>query len=99
MTPYAVNSAGKFLSHNLRHHRQKRALITEQIHYHVPFKNETFHLILTPNDEFLAPGLKIEWRSGKSTQPVRNCHFTGSLKNHPTSSVAMSNCKGLVSSS
>ena len=97
VVPYRVNNEGRYLSHNLLHHRTKRNLGTQQIHYQIPLKNEIFHLTLTPNEEFLASHLKVEWRSGRTTLPMRNCHFIGSLRNHTGSSVAISNCEGLVS--
>ena len=94
--PYVVDSNGNFLSHNI-HHRTRRSLETPEIHYHVPFTNEQFHLELKPNDGLMISGLEVEWRSGKRTRPDRNCHFIGSVRNYTKSSVAISNCKGLVS--
>ena len=96
--PYVVDGEGNFLSHNI-HHRSRRSLDPlPAIHYHIPFKNERFHLELKPNNGFMVSGLEVEWRSGKRTRADRNCHFIGSIRNYTKSSVAISNCRGLVSS-
>lgn len=94
--PYVVDSEGNFLSHNI-HHRSRRSLETPEIHYRIPFENERFHLALKPNYGFMVAGLEVEWRSGKRSRADRDCHFIGSVRNYTKSSVAISNCRGLVS--
>ena len=94
--PYEVDTDDNFVTHNI-HHRTKRSLETPDIHYHIPFKNERFHLELKPNDGLMIFGLEVEWSSGKRRRADRNCHFIGSVRNYTKSSVAISNCRGLVS--
>ncbi|XP_028411350.1 LOW QUALITY PROTEIN: SCO-spondin-like [Dendronephthya gigantea] len=95
--PYLVDADSNFISHDIyHHHRAKRSLESPEIHYHIPFKNERFHLELKPNDGLMVSGLEVEWRSGKKSQVDRSCHFIGSVRNYPKSSVAVSNCRGLA---
>lgn len=94
--PYVVDSDGNLVTHNI-HHRTKRSPETPDIHYHIPFKDERLHLELKPNDGLMISSLEVEWRSGRRTGADRHCHFVGSVRNYTKSSVAISNCKGLVS--
>ena len=70
-------------------------------------KDSMVHLELTQNNMLLSPGFVIERRRGNSTLSDTTfdkgrssklwCHYTGKLKDHGDSSVAISLCEGLVS--
>ena len=97
MFPYRVDSNGNFLSHDIHHRNKRSSDATPDIHYHIPFNNERFHLELKPNDNLMISGLEVEWRSGKRSPAASGCHFIGSVRNYTKSAVAISNCRGLVS--
>lgn len=59
------------------------------------------HLRLQPNAHLVAPRASMEWwdESGhKSSQPIEDtrCFYTGQVSNLEDTSVAISNCDGLV---
>ena len=77
------------------------------LHYHVDVEGTTLHLHLTPSDKLFAPGLIVERRQEGGQSNVTNarlerrsqnrCHFSGQIRGHPGSAVAVGTCNGLVS--
>ena len=81
------------------------------VHYKINLngdaKDSIVHLELTQNNMLLSPGFVIERRRGNSTLSDTTfdkgrsskflCHYTGKLKDHGDSVVAISLCDGLVS--
>lgn len=65
---------------------------------------ESFHMRLEENQRFLAEGLEVEVYNEDGTVDMipladnSGCYYHGKLLSHEKSSLAMSTCKGLVSS-
>lgn len=106
--PYRVNSEGQFETHILHpeHHTVKRSTQPETVHYHVIVENKTLHLQMKLNDKFTSPGMVVERLksrfknvSDSTFVPYwkRKCFFSGKIKDHMTSNVALQVCNGLVS--
>lgn len=75
---------------------------TETLYYNVTVFGRELHLRLRLNSRLVAPGATIEWHqeSGqKLSEPLGgyNCFYTGEVINVEDTSVAISNCDGLVS--
>ncbi|XP_042371360.1 uncharacterized protein LOC121965266 [Plectropomus leopardus] len=72
-----------------------------ELFYNVTLFGQELHLRLRPNSRLLAPAATMEWweESGsKHSQPLRDagCFYTGQVSNMKDTSVAISNCDGLV---
>ncbi|XP_052832020.1 A disintegrin and metalloproteinase with thrombospondin motifs 7 isoform X2 [Octopus bimaculoides] len=105
--PYRVNSEGQFETHILHpeHHTVKRSTEPETVHYHVVVENKTLHLQMKLNDKFTSPGMVVERLksrfknvSDSTFVPYwkRKCFFSGKIKDHTTSNVALQVCNGLT---
>lgn len=74
----------------------------EKLYYNVTVFGREFHLRLRHNARLVAPGAKIEWHddsdSIRHTEALRDeCLFVGDVTDTPGTTVAISNCDGLVS--
>lgn len=72
-----------------------------ELFYNVTLFGQEFHLHLHPNSHLIAPTATVEWweESGhKHSQLIRptDCFYTGGVSNMEDTSVAISNCDGLV---
>lgn len=72
-----------------------------ELFYNVTVFGHQLHLRLHPNTHLVAPRATMEWweESGrKSSQPIQDthCFYTGEVSNVEDTSVAISNCDGLV---
>lgn len=72
-----------------------------ELFYNVTVFGHELHLRLHPNTHLVAPRATMEWweESGrKSSQPIQDthCFYTGEVSNVEDTSVAISNCDGLV---
>lgn len=116
IVPYRVNSKGHYESHHLHpeSHVVKRSVgempgdedeSPDSLHYHVTVENETLHMQLVPNQDFIAPAMVVERRkssyknssdSSFKRYQKRNCHFIGIFKDDANSKVAVGACNGLT---
>lgn len=69
--------------------------------YNVTLFGQELHLQLHPNSRLVVPAATMEWweESGyKHSQPIgdTNCFYIGEVVNMEDTSVAISNCDGLV---
>ena len=106
--PVQVDENGRFLSRDLANgnHRRRRDLgsvIKEPAFFHISAFGQNYHLNVTLNDELLSPNFVVEIRGSNTSQfqfEVEHCHYTGHVLSPKGlgSSVAVSNCDGLVSS-
>lgn len=72
-----------------------------ELFYNVSVFGHELHLRLRPNSRLVAPRATMEWweESGhRSSQPIGDggCFYTGEVSNVEDTSVAISNCDGLV---
>lgn len=72
-----------------------------ELFYNVTVFGHELHLRLQPNSRLVAPSATMEWweESGrKNSQPIEHtrCFYTGEVSNVEDTSVAISNCDGLV---
>lgn len=104
--PVQVDEEGAFVSHELSYPRIRIRRSSdevdhrEEVHYKVSAFGNDFHLHLQRNRRLLAPDFKVEV-IGKNARVMKrhtleNCHYVGKLKARSTSTVAISNCQGLV---
>ncbi|XP_041376065.1 A disintegrin and metalloproteinase with thrombospondin motifs 16-like isoform X2 [Gigantopelta aegis] len=107
--PTLVDSSGNFLSHDFHLlNREKRGTIEQSVIYvNVSGFGNTFHMELSENKKLLAPGFKVYRRKNFSnttvdlpeeTDQVENalrCLYTGYVKNHNNSHVAINICNGV----
>ena len=72
----------------------------EELFYNVTVFGQELHLRLHPNSRLIAPTATMEWEeSGQlRSEPIRDvgCFYTGTVGNMDDTSVAISNCDGLV---
>nr|XP_029507228.1 A disintegrin and metalloproteinase with thrombospondin motifs 3-like [Oncorhynchus nerka] len=76
-----------------------------QLYYNVTVFGREFHLRLRHNARLVAPGAKMEWHddddgNGTATrsEPLQgDCLYVGDVTDTPGTTVAISNCDGLVS--
>ncbi|XP_038067052.1 A disintegrin and metalloproteinase with thrombospondin motifs 18-like [Patiria miniata] len=105
--PYQADPDGLFVSHSLHPVRRRRSsdniLSTPAaVHYKFSGYGQDFHLELSANEALLAPGFTVQWRKNGSVKPqeyipeIDNCHYAGTLRSHPDSTVAVSLCDGLT---
>lgn len=71
-----------------------------ELFYNVTAFGKELHLHLHPNSRLVAPTATMEWEeSGQHhSQPIEDtsCFYTGTVSNMEGTSVAISNCDGLV---
>lgn len=77
---------------------------SETLFYNVTVFGQEFHLRLSHNSRLVAPGATLEWHEEDNrirTEPLlpSDCQYVGHVTNVPDTSVAISNCDGLVSES
>lgn len=108
--PVRTSSDGRFLatSVSVRSKRQAdvpfgQAPTTEEaeLFYNVTVFGHQLHLRLQANTRLVAPGATMEWweeSGGRSSRPIGDmrCFYTGEVSNAEDTSVAISNCDGLV---
>ena len=104
--PIQVDEEGGFVSHELSYPRIRirrssdKVDHREEVHYKVSAFGNDFHLHLQRNRRLLAPDFKVEviGKNGRvmKRHTLENCHYVGKLKARSTSTVAISNCQGLV---
>lgn len=75
----------------------------ETLFYNVTVFGQEFHLRLRLNSRLVAPGAKVEWLEDDNqthSEPLlpSDCLYVGYVTNVQDTSVAISNCDGLVSS-
>ncbi|XP_042567434.1 A disintegrin and metalloproteinase with thrombospondin motifs 2-like [Cyprinus carpio] len=74
----------------------------ETLFYNVTVFGQEFHLRLRLNSRLVAPGAKVEWLEDDNqthSEPLlpSDCLYVGYVTNVQDTSVALSNCNGLVS--
>ena len=109
MHPVQVDEEGAFVSHELSHPRirlrrssdKADEVDKEEVHYKVSAFGNNLHLHLKRNRRLLTPGFKVEviGKNGRvmKRHTMESCHYVGRLKARSRSTVAISNCNGLVS--
>ena len=106
MHPIQVDEKGAFVSHELsfpriRMRRSANDVDNEEVHYKVSAFGKNLHLQLKRNKRLLAPHFKVEviGKHGRVMKRhiMENCHYVGALKDRSRTTVAISNCQGLVS--
>lgn len=107
MHPIQVDEEGSIVSHELSYPRIRIRRFSEEVDHNeeVHFKVSAFgndlHLHLKRNRRLLAPAFKVEvlGKHGRvlKRHTMENCHYVGRVKARSRSTVAMSNCHGLVS--
>lgn len=94
-----------FFEHDFSKKRRKRETTdNDMVNYGFILEDVNYHIQMWPNHGFLSPNAVFETRSRrrlnetklKSVAERQLCHFTGYLKGHPGSRVALSTCDGLV---
>lgn len=100
--PFQADEDGSFLSHTLEEHaRQKRETKEPRFwFYNVKAFRMSLHLNLSKNEQLMAPGMKVERHfNGTVTSEgsPKNSFLNGHVSLLPSSSVAVSNEDGLVS--
>lgn len=111
VVPHKITETGEFITHTIPHHfkrsyyekRQEKTMGPEDtIHYMVPISGEKHHLVLSPNNDVIAPGMIVEIHDGRkiSDRKIRKlgntqCHYKGNIKGQKGSTVALSTCYGL----
>ncbi|XP_029466482.1 A disintegrin and metalloproteinase with thrombospondin motifs 18 [Rhinatrema bivittatum] len=102
VTPVEVDSTGAYISHDILHNCRKRRstqTLRNSLHYRFSAFGQEFHLELQPSIIF-SSGLTVQIyeNSGftaSQEQEIEQCFYQGSVRNHSTSSVAISTCLGL----
>ena len=107
MHPIQVDEEGAFVSHELSYPRirirrsSEEVDHNEEVHYKVSAFGNDLHLHLRRNRRLLASAFKVEvlGKHGRvlKRHTMENCHYVGRVKARSISTVAMSNCHGLVS--
>ena len=106
MHPIQVDEEGAFVSHELtfpriRLRRSSDEVGNEDLHYKVSAFGNDLHLHLKRNKRLLAPDFKVEviGKHGRviKRHAMENCHYVGKVKDRSATTVAISNCQGLVS--
>lgn len=85
--PRKVTASGEHVSHDVRHLH-----VDGETHFRLQMGGEELHLELTPSQHFVSPSLALALGDD-----VTGCHYQGVVRGHPGSSVALSACNGLVS--
>lgn len=107
MSPYEVDHNGDYVSHEIMHsQRRRRALAplgVDSLHLRLKGFRHDFHMDLKTSRNLVAPGFIVQTLGKGGTKSVQAfppedfCFYQGSLRSHKNSSVALSTCKGLVS--
>ena len=108
VTPVQTDHKGDYLSHDLdtphtRARREEHHLIQDlPAHFEFTAFGERHQMTVKPNTGLLAPGFFMQVYGDNGTVQtdfeVTLCHYVGNLTSHSAPShVAISNCKGLVS--
>lgn len=112
--PVRVNQRGQFMSYTVKHYvpgRRRRGLdqaepdhTETRLFYKLSAYGKHFHLNLTLNPDLVSKHFTVEYwgRDGVERQhsSVDNCHYVGYLLDqYSATQVALSNCRGLVSTS
>lgn len=110
VTPSSTDVQGRFISlavSGAGKRRSKRdsgscqqAPADGRLYYNVTLLGQSFHLRLKLNSKLVAPGATVEWQDANVTrkEPLRgDCVYSGDITDVPGTSVAISNCDGLVS--
>jgi len=98
-------SLSNFYERDTRRRKRNAPNGSEEVHYGLTFNGKSHHLEMWPNHDFMSPGLVIEeWgpdagldinkvtiRAVNNTQ----CHYTGRVRGHDGSHIALSVCGGL----
>uniref|UniRef100_A0A672M0L1 Peptidase M12B propeptide domain-containing protein n=1 Tax=Sinocyclocheilus grahami TaxID=75366 RepID=A0A672M0L1_SINGR len=110
--PVRVNERGQIMSYTVKHYRpgrRRRGLdqaeldhTETRLFYRLSAYGKHFHLNLTLNPNLVSKHFTVEYwgKDGLDWQHsvVDNCHYVGYLLDqYSTTKVALSNCKGLVS--
>jgi len=104
--PTQVTSSGAFLTHDLsrqriRERRNANQSPKDDIYYNLKAFGSNLHLKLERNRRLLAPDFHVEvlGHDGQilKRHTLENCHWTGTVGSSSRSTVAVSNCNGLVS--
>lgn len=87
---------------NAEEEDQASAAHQEKLYYNVTVFGREFHLRLRHNTRLVAPGAKMEWHddsdSIRHTEALHHdCMYVGDITDTPGTTVAISNCDGLVS--
>jgi hypothetical protein len=105
--PTQVSAEGAFLTHDLtrqsiRERRDSSLSHADDIYFKLNAFGNNLHLKLQRNRRLLAPDFHVEvlGQGGRiiKRHTLENCHWTGKVGTKSLSSVAVSNCHGLVSS-
>lgn len=106
---YEVNPMGDYVSRELTHRqRQRRAVAPgggDSLHLRLKGSGHDFHLDLKSSSHLVAPGFTVQTFGKEGTRSVQTfpsedfCFYQGSSRSHRNSSVALSTCQGLVSTS
>ncbi|KAL0821080.1 hypothetical protein ABMA28_005711 [Loxostege sticticalis] len=111
-TPVKVTHEGEFVSHALEHehpHGHARARrdtherrLPHDLHYNLTVEGRELRLDLRPSVSFVGPAMIVErhrvsGRTRERPNPKSTaCHYTGSVRGQPASSIALSACDGLA---
>ena len=109
--PILVDQSRSFISYDVTHMyhtRRKRstdqfqsAFTDQWIFYQLSAFGMNFHLNLTLNRKLLSPSYVVEYWNSSGTDirhhDITDCHYIGHISSHEKSTVAVSNCNGLVS--
>uniref|UniRef100_A0A3P8S3Z0 ADAM metallopeptidase with thrombospondin type 1 motif 18 n=1 Tax=Amphiprion percula TaxID=161767 RepID=A0A3P8S3Z0_AMPPE len=101
VTPVEVDSEGTYLTHNVtsQRHRSRRSL-SPSLHYRLSAFGQDMHLDLRPSS-VVGPGFTVQTISSEGIAMVmddagfHNCLYQGFIRNHSSSSAAISTCSGL----
>ena len=80
-------------------HSRKRRDVDDFVYFKVSAFGEDYHLQVKHNSDLLTPGffVQVAGPNGESKLDfdiAEHCHFTGKLKSHSPSHVAVSDCDG-----
>ncbi|XP_054982767.1 A disintegrin and metalloproteinase with thrombospondin motifs 16 [Sorex araneus] len=105
VSPYEVDPAGAFVSHEVAHPQRRRRRLARRgpdaLHLRLSGFQRDFHLDLKAASGLVAPGLRVQRlgpggrRSARALPPDQLCFYQGSLRAHSNSTVALSTCTGL----
>jgi len=78
---------------------------SQKVHYDLTFNDKNHHVEMWPNHGFISPGMMIEERGSGAALDVKKvkvrpvnstqCHYTGRVRGHEGSHLALSACDGL----
>lgn len=110
VSAYEVDHRGDYVSHDITHHqrqrRRRRAVAQpggDALHLRLKGPRHDLHLDLKAASNLVAPGFMVQTLGKGGTTSVQMfppeefCFYQGSLRSQGNSSVALSTCQGLVS--